>query len=104
MNPVTVQGMTPANVANQLMNYRYAYVELEPGDVTNYKLHVIRDDRNNGLIVTRETGGHDYMTTFLSRGFGAYEINKLTFSHNDWTCTLLTWYFRILFSELNLRY
>lgn len=95
MDERTIHGLSIQDVANELVNHRYCFVEIEPGDATNYQFHIILDAKHGGLLVIRQSGG-EYRTSFLHSVFGPYEVGKLSIG-NDWTGVLLTWYFKKLF-------
>lgn len=86
----TVQGQSPQQVGEWLKLYRYAYVQLEPGDATHYELHLFRHPRQPDMIgVVYVRGEAPYATVWYAEG-DSFALRSLT--RSDWSVKFLGWW------------
>lgn len=97
MNPTTVDGNSPADVAALLGDHSYARATLEPGDGTRYELHVIHSSPTC-LLVVRDSGGEP-TAAFIPTSFSDFDLGPLT-NGNEWTQQFLRWWLALVIAEM----
>lgn len=99
MQPVTVEGLTVADVAAQLAAGRHVHLNLEPGDCTRYTLYFIPHEEDPAqVLVVRDVGGH-VTAAWIDSGFSVHDLGPLV-RGNTWTAKVLAWYLGLLFDAL----
>ncbi len=114
MNPFPTD-TSLTSLVHDLMVGRSATVELQPGDGTRYELLLVpmwentvrlvgwgAEDSYNGLVAVRLRGGYPAGASivFLNRPNAVNELSRLS-GDNDWTATLLEWWFQHLAALIN---